>query len=96
MPVYMIGAAIAMPLGSKIQETYSVKFLIFVGGTLVVSSIFLLAHIEEFWKFLIVQSLVGGTGYGILYFLPYQSAQEYFPEHKAIVSAIVAASYSIF
>ena len=89
--------SIAMQLGSFLQETgVSPRKQVLLGALIYAPSIYLAQYQETLSMFMLVYAVVGGIGFGIIYFLPIDCAWSPFPPSKRpLITGLMLCCFSL-
>ena len=71
------------------------RLQIVTGGLIWVSAIYCAQFPMSFTAFMIVYSVIGGIGFGIVYFVPLLCAWSYFPTKRNLVAGFVLCAFSL-
>ena len=66
-----------------------------LGGIIWSSAIYCAQFPMSFYSFLVVYGVLGGIGFGIVYFVPLLCAWSYFPNKRNLVAGLILMCFSL-
>ena len=84
-----------MPLATRYTKTISARLACFVAGIAMFLLTYMSAYSESFPTFALLFGLGNGLAIGVIYILPVGHCFQFFPNKRAIVSAIIIAASGI-
>jgi hypothetical protein len=85
----------AMQLGSYLLHKIDLRLQLLLGMSIYALSVLLAQFPTSFDSFCFFYSFLGGTGMGIVYFLPVLAAWSFFPTIRPICAGAILSSFSI-
>lgn len=68
---------------------------VILGGLIWVTAVYCAQFPTSFTTFITVYSVIGGIGFGIVYFVPLLCAWSYFPDKRNLVAGFVLCAFSL-
>ena len=84
-----------MQIGNKLLDYLNPRLQVLLGGLIWVCAVYCAQFPSSFHIFIIVYSLVGGIGFGIVYFVPLLCAWSYFPTKRNLVAGFILMCFSL-
>jgi len=84
-----------MQAGNKLMDHMSPRLQVCLGGMIWVCAVFCAQFPESFTGFFLVYSVMGGIGFGIIYFVPLLCAWSYFPTKRNLVAGVILMCFSL-
>ena len=91
----MAVGSLAMQLGSKLMDYLGPRQQILLGGIIWTLAVYCAQFPTSFTMFLLVYSILGGIGFGIVYFVPLLCAWSYFPTKRNLVAGMILMCFSL-
>jgi MFS family permease len=88
-PIAIGSMTVSMQLGALLFGKIDMRLQLFIGTVIYCSALFLSQFMETYTSFLFVFAVMGGFGFGIIFFLPIGCVWSYFPLHKPYVAGAV-------
>jgi len=80
-------------LGSLMYKKMSIKTQLFIGSTIMLSSVLIASFVKTWWAFFIFYGVLFPVGIGINYWPPIIAAWEWFPDRKGLITGIILGSF---
>lgn len=84
-----------MQFGNKLMDRMAPRMQIVLGGLIWVCAVYCAQFPISFIAFLCIYSVIGGIGFGIVYFVPLLCAWSYFPNHRNLVAGLILMCFSL-
>lgn len=94
-PCILAVGSIAMQAGNTLMDLMAPRMQIVLGGLIWVGAVYCAQFPMSFTTFLLVYSVFGGIGFGIVYFVPLLCAWSYFPNTRNLVAGFVLCAFSL-
>lgn len=94
-PTILAVASIAMQLGNKLLDYLNPRLQVLLGGLIWTCAVYCAQFPVSFPVFLVVYSVLGGIGFGIVYFVPLLCAWSYFPNKRNLVAGFILMCFSL-
>lgn len=94
-PITLASMTVTMQLGAWLLHKINLKLQLFIGTLIYFTAIFTSQYIQTFTNFVLVFSVWGGFGFGIIFFLPIACAWSYFPTIKPLVGGSILSWTSL-
>ena len=94
-PTILAVGSVAMQAGSVLMDIINPRLQVCLGGLIWVCAIYCAQFPVSFPVFLFVYSVIGGIGFGIVYFVPLLCAWSYFPTKRNLVAGSILCCFSL-
>lgn len=94
-PCILAVGSIAMQGGNALMDILSPRMQVVLGGLIWASAVYCAQFPLSFTTFILVYSVIGGIGFGIVYFVPLLCAWSYFPMKRNLVAGFVLCAFSL-
>ncbi len=88
-PIAIGSMTVSMQLGALLFGKIDMRLQLFIGTVIYCAALFLSQFMETYTSFLFVFAVMGGFGFGIIFFLPIGCVWSFFPLHKPYVAGAV-------
>lgn len=95
LPLIVITSTIVFPLGMELSERINSRFVIFMGGTVVLSSVLSSSYAKNPTAFFVLYAVGFGIGKGFLYPAPLKAGWSHLPGRKGFVSGLIVSGMGV-
>lgn len=93
LPFTLVAQAIAMPLGPLLCQKIGFSHTLLFGSWLAAAAVFLASYQTRLFPFILLYSLMFGTGAGLAYTAPMSAGWKWMPNSKGLVSGSILAGF---
>ena len=94
-PATLAVGSIAMQAGNMLMDKMHPRLQVVLGGLIWCSAIYCAQFPESFALFFFIYAVIGGIGFGMIYFVPLLCAWSYFPNRRNLVAGIILCCFSL-
>ncbi|MCL2022474.1 MAG: OFA family MFS transporter [Betaproteobacteria bacterium] len=85
---------LAMIVAGKFQDTIGPRKVIFVGGLIFGTAIFLTSFVSNLYMLYLTYGILGGAGIGTIYACTVANTVKFFPDKRGLASGLVVAGFA--
>eukprot|EP00352_Strombidinopsis_acuminata_P001152 CAMPEP_0176346006 /NCGR_PEP_ID=MMETSP0126-20121128/5902_1 /TAXON_ID=141414 ORGANISM="Strombidinopsis acuminatum, Strain SPMC142" /NCGR_SAMPLE_ID=MMETSP0126 /ASSEMBLY_ACC=CAM_ASM_000229 /LENGTH=111 /DNA_ID=CAMNT_0017693303 /DNA_START=212 /DNA_END=547 /DNA_ORIENTATION=- len=92
-PLIVVMAIFLYPIGVDTARKYGAKRILALGGLLQVSLIYIASYLSSPMGFIMLYSLAGGLGKGLMYSAALKMGWSHLPGRKGVVSGLIICGF---